>query len=373
MITRSLVLAFLLPAVVSAQGVLGGQGFGYPVNGHSARTAGTAGAMAPFDELTPLNPAAVGLWTRGAMYFHAEPERRQTRIDGATDNTSVTRFPLFGIAAKVSEKASVALTFASLLDRSYETLAQTSEQVGAETVNFTTRFASNGAINDVRAAVGWRFSERFRAGAGFHFITGENRLTIGRDFPDSVPLADVSSAATYSFSGTAASLGVDWRPVRTIGLSAHTRLGGSLDSRLADTLVGAGTVPFQLGAGLRYDGMPGTVFAASWVRTQWSDLEGLGSAGLSIRDANDVSIGVETRGPTLLGTATTLRAGARSRTLPFDLGTADVSEASYAFGVGIPLALGRASVNLAAQRAMRSGGGAQENAWLFSLGLAIVP
>jgi hypothetical protein len=59
--------------------------------------------------------------------------------------------------------------------------------------------------------------------------------------------------------------------------------------------------------------------------------------------------------------------------LPFDLGTAEVSEASYAFGVGIPLALGRASVNLAAQRAMRSGGGAKENAWLFSLGLAIVP
>lgn len=370
---RLVVLALLLPSVVAAQGVLGGQGFGYPVSGHSARAAGTAGAMSPFDELTPLNPAAVALWTRGAMYFHAEPERRRTSVGGATDQTSVTRFPLFGIATKVSEKASIALTFASMLDRSYETAAQTTEQVGEESVEFTSRFTSTGAINDVRAALGWRFSDRLRVGGGFHLITGENRLTIGRDFPDSVPLADVSSSAAYSFSGSAASVGMDWRPVRNIGVSAHTRVGGTLDSRLADTLVGSGKVPFQVGAGVRYDGMPGTVFAASWVRTQWSDLDGLGSAGLSIRDADDVSVGVETRGPTVLRTQTTLRAGARTRTLPFDLGTSKVSESSYSFGVGYPLALGRASVNMAAQRVLRSGGGARENAWLFSFGLAIVP
>jgi hypothetical protein len=371
--TRFFLLLLLTPTLATAQGVLGGQGFGYPVSGHSARAAGTAGAMSPFDELTPLNPASVALWTRGAMYFHAEPERRQTRVGGAEDNTSVTRFPLFGIAAKVSEKASLSLTFATMLDRSYETASRTTEQVGNETVDVTTQFKSTGAINDVRAAIGWRFSETLRAGAGVHLFTGENRLTIGRDFPDTVPLADVSSNATYSFFGTGVSLGVDWRPLKNIGVGAHTRIGGTLDARLVDTLVGSASVPFQFGAGVRYDGMPGTVFAASWTRTQWSDMDGLGSAGLSIRDADDISAGVETRGPTVMRTATTLRAGLRQRTLPFDLGTSEVKETSFAFGVGYPLALGRASVNLAAQRALRSGGGAKENAWLFSFGLAIVP
>ncbi len=373
MLRRLCFIVLMAPSIVGAQGVLGGQGFGYPVSGHSARAAGTAGAMAPFDELTPLNPASVARWLRGAMYFHAEPERRETRAGGGVDRTSLTRFPLFGIAARVSEKASLSLSFATLLDRSYETASRTTEQIGEEVVDVTTQFASTGAINDVRGAIGWRFTEQLRVGAGFHLFSGENRLTIGRDFPDTVPLADVSQSAAYSFTGTGASIGVDWQPSAHIGLSAHTRFGGALESRLADTLVGAGNVPLQVGFGVRYDGIAETVFALSWQRTRWSDLDGLGSPDLSIRDADDISAGVETRGPRAFGTTTTLRAGLRQRTLPFDLGTSEVRERSFGFGVGYPLALGRASVNMAVQRALRSGGGARENAWLFSFGLAIVP
>jgi hypothetical protein len=374
---REFVLVVLAAACsatsLAGQGTLSGQGFGYPVNGQSARSAGTAGALAPFDELTPLNPAAVANWQRGALYFHAEPESRTTRLGSARDRTSVVRFPLSGVSGKVSQRASVALTFATLLDRTFETASRVQERVGEDLVDVTSLFASSGAITDVRAALGWRFSDRLRGGAGLHFITGGNRLAIGRDFPDTVPLADVSSQASYAFSGQAVSFGVDWRVLPKVAVTAHTRVGGAMRARLADTLVGSATVPLQVGGGVRYDGIASTVIAASWQRTRWTDMAGLGSASLAIRDADEFAVGVESRGPTVFGSAVTLRLGARQRTLPFDIGTQAISERSFAGGVGYPLSLGRASLNLGVQRASRSGGGARETAWLTNFGLAIVP
>ncbi len=360
-------------AALGAQGTLGSQGFGYPVNGQSARSAGTAGALAPFDELTPLNPAAVANWQRGALFFHAEPESRSTRVGSARDRTSVVRFPLSGLSGKVSERGSVMVTFATLLDRTFETASRVQEQVGDEQVDVVSLFSSTGAINDVRAALGWRFSERLRAGAGIHFITGRNRLAIGRDFPDTVPLADVSSQATYTFSGQALSFGADWRVVPTLMVTAHTRLGGDLRARLADTVVGSASVPLQVGAAVRYDGIASTVVAASWNRTRWTDLDGLGTASLAIRDADEFALGAESRGPTVFGSALTLRLGVRQRTLPFDVADRAVTERSIGAGFGYPLSLGRASLNLGVQRASRSGRGGRESAWLTNIGLAIVP
>ncbi len=367
------VVATCSATTLAAQGILGGQGFGYPVSGQSARAAGTAGALAPFDELTPLNPAAVANWQRGALFFHAEPESRVTRLGTARDRTSVVRFPLTGLSGKVSERASVAVTFATLLDRTFETASQVQEQVGEDVVDVTSLFASSGAINDVRAALGWRFSDRLRAGVGLHVITGRNRLAIGRDFPDSVPLADVSSQATYAFAGQAFSLGADWRVSTNIAVTAHTRIGGTMRARLADTVVGSATVPMQVGGGVRYDGITSTVIAASWQRTRWTDLEGLGTPTLAIRDADEFAAGVESRGPSVLGSAVTLRVGARQRTLPFDVGAQAVTERSLGAGVGYPLAMGRASLNLGVQRAARRSGAGRESAWLMNLGLAIVP
>jgi hypothetical protein len=372
---RFLLLAVVAatPLTVAAQGVLGGQGFGYPVSGHSARAAGTAGALASFDELSPVNPAAVAQWQRGALFFHIEPEGRRTAVDGGVDRTSVVRFPLAGIAARITDKAAVSLSFATLLDRTYETEAIIQEQIGDEEVPVISRLTSSGAMNDVRVALGWRFTERLRGGVGLHLITGENRVSVGRDFPDTLPLADVSARASYSFYGQAVSAGVEWRPLPTVGVNAYTRVGGDLTSRLADTLVGSASVPFQLGGGVRYDGIRATVLAASWQRTQWTDLAGLGSASLGIRDANELSVGAETQGPPVFGNSLTLRVGARQRTLPFDLGADEVRERSLAFGVGYPLAQNRASVNVGAVRANRTGGRATESAWLVNIGLAIVP
>ena len=49
----------LVPVVGAAQGTVGGQGFGYPAGQYSSRAAATAGALAPFDPMSPVNPAAI--------------------------------------------------------------------------------------------------------------------------------------------------------------------------------------------------------------------------------------------------------------------------------------------------------------------------
>jgi hypothetical protein len=366
-------LAAVLPAAVAAQGTLGGQGFGYPVTAQSARAAGMGGSIAPFDELTPLNPAALGRTTAGAMFFHSEPESRRTTLGEARDNTSVVRFPLAGLIAPVKGRFAVGVTFGTLLDRTVETRSTVREAIGEELVDVTARFASSGAINDVRFAGAWRVSDALRVGGALHLITGENRLEIGRDFPDSVPLADVSSSALYGYTGRAASLGVDWTAGRHVSLAAHARLGGRLESSLGDTIVGRASVPLQLGAGLRYDGITATVLAASWQRTRWTDLAGLGSSTLAIRDADELSLGAESRGPPIFGTPLILRVGARQRTLPFDVLGARSSERSVGGGAGYTVSEGRASLNVAAQRFARRAGAARESGWLVSFGLAITP
>ena len=53
-------VALIAAPRASAQGSVGGLGFGYPVGGGSVRTNATGGAFAEFDALTPTNPAALG-------------------------------------------------------------------------------------------------------------------------------------------------------------------------------------------------------------------------------------------------------------------------------------------------------------------------
>jgi hypothetical protein len=71
-----------------------------------------------------------------------------------------------------------------------------------------------------------------------------------------------------------------------------------------------------------------------------------------------------------------LREGGRWRTLPFGLpGGGDVSEKSFSFGTGTLLARGRAAVDIAAIRAIRSASTSaiRENAWTLSAGLTVRP
>lgn len=370
---RRAALALCLPGALAAQGTLGGQGFGYPAGQLGARAAATGGALGPFDALSPINPASITGFPRAMLFVHLEPEYRSTRVDGAEASTSESRMPLAGGAARIGKHGTLAVTVSTYLDRTWQTSSAGTEQIGNDTVNLTTSFQSSGAINDVRLAYAWAFDDSVKIGVGFHAYTGENRLTINWVFPDSGQFGDVSQKGALTYTGTAFSLGGEFKIARHVGVSAYGRIGGGARMSTGDTVVSKANMPDHVGFAVKYDGLTGTVIAAAWEHIGWSALRSLGSADIGVRDAQRISIGAESRGPSLGGTPVYLRAGVAHRTLPFSALGSQVSETLVTAGLGYTLARGAANVDFAVQHAARSAGAGRETAWLWTLGFAITP
>jgi hypothetical protein len=168
-------------------------------------------------------------------------------------------------------------------------------------------------------------------------------------------------------------------------LAASYRRGGPLSLKHGDSTLSSARVPDRLALSAAYLGIRGTSIAIRSAKEQWTDLRGLGSAGLPISEAWDTSVGADVLGPRFAGRSLQLRAGARWRTLPFDarpiLSTggfgpsAKVSEKSYSVGAGTLLARGRAALDLAAIRATRSSAATavEESAWTLSFGVTVRP
>jgi hypothetical protein len=373
-------VACAVPA--AAQGTIGGQGFGYPTGQMSARAAGTGGALAPFDAMSPVNPASLSGWLaelredrgqRSALFFHLEPEFRSTSTPGASASTRVSRYPLSGIATQIGSRLAAGLTISTYLDRTWETAASGVDTVGSEEVAVTTRFASNGAINDLRAAFAWSFSPAVQVGLGYHVYTGENRLGITWDFDNNESLGDVTQSSTLAYSGSAVSAGAEFRFGSRGAVTGYGRIGGAARMHIGDTLVARGDMPSHYGVAAHYDGLAGTVFAAGWERIEWTAMSGLGTTELAVRDGDRLSLGVQTRGPTVGGTPMFVRAGIARRTLPFDAAGGEVRETLISLGSGFRIPQQRGNIDITLQRALRSAGDARERAWLVSIGLAIYP
>ena len=363
-------LACAVPA--AAQGTLGGQGFGYPAGQQSTRAVATSGALAPFDSISPVNPASLSGWRRGALFFHLEPEFRNTSVGGANTSTRVSRYPLTGMATRIGSRMTAAVTISTYLDRTWETAASGVDSVGGEEVSVTTRYASSGAINDIRAAVAWSFGEALQVGLGYHVYTGENRLGITWDFSNNESLGDVGQTSTLAYSGSAVSGGAQLRLASYGALAGYARIGSSARLHVGDTLLANAEMPSHFGVAAKYDRLAGTTVAVGWERVEWTAMSGLGSSGLAVRDADRISAGVETRGPRFGSDTTFVRAGIARRTLPFDAAGSEVRETLISLGMGFRIP-GRGNVDLALQRALRSSDAARERAWLISLGFAIYP
>ena len=128
-------------------------------------------------------------------------------------------------------------------------------------------------------------------------------------------------------------------------------------------------------AGVRFDGIPGASLSARANWEGWSALDGLGSSAVHTRDAWEYAAGADVTGPRLASRVVQLRAGVRIRTLPFEANGVQGTENAISGGLGVPLAEGRAALDLAVQRAARSasGSGASERGWTLGVGLTVRP
>ena len=358
----------------AAQGTLGAQGFGYPPGQLSVYSRALGGATGETDALSPINPAALTLFRRGGLYLQSEQENRSIDAAGQSGSTRAYRFPLFSAAVPVTTRGMLGLSFSTLLDRTWGTETRAKQLFGTDSVAYTERFRSEGALNDVRVAGSWAIHDNFIVGLGVHLFPGENRLTISRHFDDSLSFAPLRDSTNVSYSGTGFSAGFMWRPARTLTIGASGRLGGTLKLRESDTVRTTADAPSRYGVGVRYD-VPGTTIAFRADRTLWSKMGGLGSTRATPDDAWDFGVGIDESGPRVLGAALTVRAGARRRTLPFLAANEQVRETSFTLGSGVPLAGGRAQLDLFVERASRSADkvDAKERSWTFGLGLTVRP
>jgi hypothetical protein len=371
-----LLLAFLVVvSPVGAQGTLSTQGFGYHPGQISTRARATGGALGELDPTSALNPAALAWWERSGVVLEYAPEFRQVTTADSRETATVARFPLSGAAIAIGNRTIVGITLSTFLDRTWETAERGTHQFGDDAIPYELAFRSAGAINDIRIAGAWTASTALRFGVGAHVFAGSNRLDVFTRFEDTLGrLENFGQQSRISYSGAAASAGIDWRPHRSVGVAASGRLGGTLRAVRNDTTLASADIPTRVGVGLAYTGFTGTVLAVSGEWQNWSKLDRLGSDQLTTFDGWDYGIGAEVRGPRWFGSEVPLRAGVRRRTLPFGAAGAEVEETSVAFGWGFTIARGRAVADFGLSRASRTAeGGASERATTFSIGLIVRP
>ncbi len=371
--------ALLLPAVAGAQGTLSARGLGYPPGQLSTMARATAGGLAEFDPLSPLNPASIAGIAATSLTFHYAPETRETSAAGVSDDARVVRFPVAGAVITVGERYAFGLTASTLLDRTWATVRDVDGT--PDGAGLIETFESRGGITDVRLAGARRFGTRFQAGVGVHVLTGVNRLTASRSDASGTD-ASFSQTSEIGFRGTAASVGALWSPLRQISLAASGRIGGSLRAERGDSTLATATAPARAAASIRYSGIPGAAIAARAAWEGWSSLRDLGSENLAVEDAIEYGLGADVVGPRFYGAAVALRVGVRRRELPFGVpyvlptdgtGYAQPIETAVSGGVGAVLGGNRVLVDVMVERARRSAALVGETGWTYGVGVTVRP
>ena len=376
---RTLVVAslamVLLASRADAQGALSTQGLGYPTGQMSARAEGTGGAVADFDPLSLVSPASIAGVGTSALFFQYSPEFRSVTAGSGKASTTTARFPLVSGILPMGPDWTVSLSSSTFLDRSSETSLVRRRLVGADSVNETERSKVLGAIDDLRLALGWAGSQKFHVGVGAHIFSGSNRITLQQIFPDSSGMfTSTSQAGRISYAGFAASIGIEFHPSRVIGFAISGRKGGDLRAQAGDTAIGGARLPDHYSASMSFDGITGATISARVAHDTWSSLNSLASSSIQGFDAWDYSVGAEATGPRVMQRIITVRAGARSRTLPFGFNGQKVSETSFMAGLGVPLARDRAGLDFTLHRAARSAAGdIKERGIILSFGLRVSP
>ena len=368
-------LAALLVAAapaVRAQGAVSNQGFGYPTGQLSPVALAAGGSSAEVDPASPINPASIAHTGRYVVMFQFEPEFRTTKVDGTTSANMVMRFPTFAATGRVGP-LTVGASVSTFLDRTWVNSYTDSLFVAGEWHPSTALIGVDGAISDTRLAVAYAVHPRLRLGVGLHAFTGENQTQFQRIFTDTAGLGGLAQTARMTFSGRALSGGVVYLPRDGVALAASFRSGGDLTSELNGVHNATAQVPARWGLGGSWLVVPGATLNARVDQTRWTDLDGLGTSNVFTFDATEIGVGADVVGPRVAGVPMMLRVGLRDRTLPFGVNGDRVPERSFSFGAGLPVARGRAQLDVALQRAVREVGVTTERSWFLSVGIGIRP
>jgi hypothetical protein len=355
--------ALALPARARAQdSQLGIRGLGTPGRGESVRARSTGGAFAPFDAFSPLLEASVADIRGVSAGITTGTSWRAVDFGGTTASLRSSRFPAFVIAGPITRRLVLAGGFSTYLDRSFGITTRDTIDIRGNPEPVSDAVTSDGAVTDLRMALGARVHQRLALGVSVHGLTGSTRVTAVRRFDDSTNYRTSTARDEVAYHGLGGSASALFDLNADLRLAAWARSDTHLRAEIRGRTVADDDLPFSFGGGVRW--RPGTeaVVAAAVAWRHWA------GAGPNSHDTFNWSVGTE------LGSLTSpLRLGVRGGQLAFGPGPKAPTELGISAGLGKQFSGGRGRIDVGLERLERKGLGLSERVWTFLLGLTVRP
>lgn len=373
----TLLICCTIPATSQAQSsVYGILGLGFPGRPIGTRTRAGGGGMAMFDARSALNPAtASGFQRISVAVVSGTTLRNYTVLDSTVEGLSDTRSPIGIIGGNLGRTpVSFALSYSTYLERTYDLFTEDTVVIRNEPIAVTDRISEDGAVVDIRGALGARVTSWLSVGGAVHVLSGSSKRSTRREFssPDYFPVLDTDRLV---FSGLGFSAGVLASLDPRLTVAAAIRSDGTLDTGLDSSTVSEFDLPLSYAAGLTIAPVPAIRLATTAIFTSWSgvsaDLTAIGGAN-AFDHTWDIGTGLELGGSSRSGRVPLLL-GFRYAELPFSPTLEQPTELSFSGGTNFVFANGRVMFDLSLERILRDGGRAEERAWYLTFSLTVSP
>lgn len=375
----SLLLLLLgsVPGLLAAQSSqFGVRGLGFPGRALAVRSLASGGAFGLFDPESSLNPAALASVVNLTSVFTVTQGFRQVENPAGSARLRSTRFPQLMVGGPIRTlPAAVGFSFSNYTSRDFTLATSQTIDLRGTPVDVSDTLTSRGGLNDFRIGGSYRLGSRWAVGAGFHIISGSNRLTSTRVFDDPAFLSS-RQRSELSFAGVGVSVGLMRQFGPNFAVAALARSDGHVNVDRDSARAGTVDLPYSFGLGLRWRPAARLDLAAQSLVRTWSgansDLLAMGGTGA--QNTVEVAAGAEYIPDPRRPYRRPLRFGARYATLPFPLVNAQQGhEFSLSAGSGVRFAQQRAGLDLALEYVWRSESVYSENGLLVSLGVSVRP
>ncbi len=283
--TLLVLLALFVPAATlrAQSSQFGVRGLGFPGRALAVRSLGTGGGFGLFDAESSQNPAALASVTALASGFTITQGFRTVENPAGSASLRNTRFPQVTVAGPVRTlPIALGFSFSNYTSRDFTLATAGTIDLRGTPVNVSDTLSSRGGLNDFRIAGSYRLGARWAVGAGFHIISGSNRLTSTRIF-DNPGFLSSRQRAELSYTGVGLSAGVTRLFGANLGLSALIRTDGHLNMDRDSTRIGTIDLPYTFGLGVRWRPVPSLDLAGQTMVRTWSgansDLLAMGGTG----------------------------------------------------------------------------------------------
>jgi hypothetical protein len=373
----TLLLLAVTPGMALAQSSqFGVRGLGFPGRALTARALASGGAFGLFDPESSLNPAGLGAAATLTSVFTISQGFRHDENPAGTASTRDTRFPQLMIVGPVRQsRAALGLSYSNYTSRDFTVVTSDTIDLRGAPVGVIDSFSSRGGLSDLRLAGAYRLSNRWMLGAGFHVITGSNRLDSRRSFNDPNFLPS-RQTAEVSYAGIGISAGIIRQFGRRFALAAIARSDGHLNVDRDSARVGTIDLPYTFGLGLRWQPASKLDLAAQTLVHTWSAANSdlLQQGGTGAENTLEVAGGLEYTPDPKRPFRRPIRLGAHYAQLPFPLIAGDQGhEFGISAGSGVRFAQQRAGIDLTVEHVWRSEEVYSERGFIVSLGISVRP